>query len=86
MSVRTALLMLTVLVVVQAAVALPTGVIIEERRGSCDLSKCSDSCKANAQNEQREYVRAECVFNRCICVIMFPLVGPNTFIDRDGGR
>ena len=69
MSVRTALLMLTVLVVVQAAVALPRarGVIIEERRGSCDLSKCSDSCKANVQNAQRQYVRAACVFNRCIC-------------------
>ena len=72
MSVRTALLMLTVLVVVQAAVALPAGVIIEERRrGSCDKNKkcvsyCEDSAR-KAQKRAKYTIRGNCLDNECEC-------------------
>ena len=76
MSVRTALLMLTVLVVVQAAVALPAGVIIEQRRrGSCDipddrpyecLRYCEDSAR-KAQKQAKYTVRGNCRGYECKC-------------------
>ena len=65
MSVRTALLVLMVMMVVQAAVALPAGVIIEGRRGLCDESKCMKTCKD--RYEQNPFVRSMCYQNECIC-------------------
>ena len=68
MSVRTALLVLMMLMVVQAAVALPAGVIIEGRRGSCDESKCMESCKDRyGQHVHDVHVLGSCRHNKCRC-------------------
>ena len=78
MSVRTALLMLTVLLVVQAAVALPAGVIIEKRswatgsRATCDNTlQCQRDCDHSARHHhmyEGHTVRAKCVPpNYCKC-------------------
>jgi len=65
MSVRAALLVLMVLMVVQAAVALPAGVIIEGRRGSCHESKCMESCKDRYGHHDN--ILGSCKHNKCTC-------------------
>ena len=73
MSVRTALLMLTVLVVVQAAVALPAGVIIEERsRARCKFYQlqCERKCERIARRHHKyegHTIRATWFPKSCLC-------------------
>jgi len=71
MSVRAALLVLMVVMVVQAAVALPAGVIIEGRRGSCDHRKCLESCKARYEHIFSGQVKGRCIHNhnKCTCAM-----------------